>query len=35
MNGKTEETYTMTAVVPEVPKAVLGAKVDGVDATVR
>ena len=34
MNGKTEETYTMTAVVPEVPEAVLGAKVDGVDATV-
>ena len=34
MNDKTEETYTMTAVVPEVPKAVLGAKVDGVDATV-
>lgn len=34
LNGKTEETYTMTAVVPEVPEAVLGAKVDGVDATV-
>ena len=34
MNGKTEQTYTMTAVVPEVPEAVLGAKVDGVDATV-
>lgn len=34
LNGKTEETYTMTAVVPEVPEAVLGAKVNGVDATV-
>ena len=34
LNGKTEETYTMTAVVPEVPDAVLGAKVNGVDATV-
>ncbi|MCI7141025.1 phosphodiester glycosidase family protein [Alistipes sp.] len=34
LNGKTEETYTMTAVVPEAPDAVLGAKVNGVDATV-
>ena len=34
LNGKTEETYTMTAVVPETPKAVLGAKVGEVDAVV-
>ncbi len=34
LNGKTEETYTMTAVVPETPKAVLSAKVGEVEATV-
>ena len=34
LNGKTEETYTMTAVVPELPDPVLGAKVGNVDATV-
>lgn len=34
LNGKTEETYTMTAEVPELPDPVLGAKVNGVAATV-
>ena len=34
LNGKTEETYTMTAEVPELPDPVLSAKVDGVDATI-
>ena len=34
LNGKTEETYTMTADVPEMPDPVLGATVNGVKATV-
>ena len=34
VNGKTEETYTMTADVPEMPDPVLGATVNGVKATV-
>lgn len=34
VNGTDQTTYTMTAVVPEVPKAVLGAKVGEADAVV-
>ncbi len=34
LNGTTEETYTMTAEVPEMPDPVLSAKVNGVAATV-
>ena len=32
MNGKTEETYKMTADTPETPEAILGAKVGDVEA---
>ena len=34
MNGKTEETYKMTADTPETPEAILGAKVGDVEAAV-